>query len=659
MNQTPEHPHTPSNNRTGWWLLLIAFAVTLAIYWPGLSGSWLFDDYPNIVDNHGVQPHDASLPSLVGAALSSPSSEFKRPLSSLSFAANYLIGGLDPFGWKLANLVIHLLNGALVFLLARMLLSASRSRATPPARETVETHTDTVAALIAGGWMLLPINLTGVLYVVQRMESLANLFVMLGLVGYVAGRRRMLANATARSSAGGTSANRGGFCLCAISVALATAVGTLAKETAVMLPLYAFLVEWALFRFSSHDGRCDWRMPTLFIVILALPLVIGLAWLAPQIASPGDWSTRNFTLGTRLLSEARIVVDYIVWTLWPTPHALSFYHDDFTISTGLLSPWTTLACIVVLAGLIMLAAWLRPRQPLVALGIALFLGCQLLTGTILPLELVYEHRNYFASFGLLLAVVPLLAVPMSHFMALPRRVLLGGVLLLWIVQTSITASSWSNPLMLAETLAERAPDSPRAQYELGRTYIIYSNYDPASPFTRLAYEPLEKAAALPQASILPEQALIFMNSRMHLPIKDTWWDSLIAKLKAHRPGVQDESSLGALTQCMREDLCDLSKARMIDAYVAALSHQPPSARLLSMYGDYAWNVLDDHELGERMTADAVKTAPNEPAYRITLVRMLAAQGRKNEAHVALQGLRTLDIGGRLDPSIRDLEKLLD
>ena len=48
------------------------------------------------------------------------------------------------------------------------------------------------AALIAGAWMLLPINLTGVLYVVQRMESLANLFVLLGLAGYVIGRQRML-----------------------------------------------------------------------------------------------------------------------------------------------------------------------------------------------------------------------------------------------------------------------------------------------------------------------------------------------------------------------------------------------------------------------------------------------------------------------------------
>ena len=138
---------------------------------------------------------------------------------------------------------------------------------------------------------------------------------------------------------------------------------------------------------------------------------------------------------------------------------------------------------------------------------------------------------------------------------------------------------------LAGDLAIRASQSPRAQYELGRTYIIYSHYDPASPFTKLAYLPLEKAAALPNSSILPEQALIFMNARMGLPIKDAWWESLIAKLKAHKPGVQDESSLGTLVQCARDHRCDLPKNRMMEANMAALSHPNPSARLLAVYGD--------------------------------------------------------------------------
>ena len=79
-------------------------------------------------------------------------------------------------------------------------------------------------------------------------------------------------------------------------------------------------------------------------------MVVGLTWLLPALLRPETWATRDFTLPTRLLSEARIVVDYIVWTLLPTPGALSFYHDNFHISTGLLTPWTTLASIAVILG---------------------------------------------------------------------------------------------------------------------------------------------------------------------------------------------------------------------------------------------------------------------------------------------------------------------
>jgi hypothetical protein len=644
------------NRQPSWWLMLAAFALTAAVYWPGLSGGYLFDDYPNIVDNTSVQPPDAHLSTLVAAALSSPSSEFKRPLASLSFAANYLATGLDPYWMKLTNLVIHLLNGWLIFLLAGALL---RSAPAPGPR----VRTGLVASLIAAGWMLLPINLTGVLYVVQRMESMANLFVLLGLLGYVAGRRRMLSLTTIPSGSmdspkrGWVSAEISGLLLCIASITVLTLFGLLAKETAVMLPLYAGLIEWMVFRLRTSAGRRDRRLLTVFLVVLVAPMVLGLAWLLPQVANPGYWSTRDFTLGTRLLSEARIVVDYIGWTLLPTPAALSFYHDDFRISTGLLTPWTTLISIVLLAALTAVMLWLRSRRPLAALGIAFFLGCQLLTGTILPLELIYEHRNYFASFGLLLAIVPLLAVPRTSPFALPRHVLLAGLFLCWTALTAFTAYAWGNPLRLAEDLASRAPQSPRAQYELGRTYIIYSHYDPGSPFTALAYAPLEKAASLPNASILPEQALIFMNARMHLPLKDIWWDGMIAKLKMRRSGVQDESSLGALTKCAREQRCDLPADRMMQAFLAALSHPHPSARLLATYGDYAWNVLEDHDLGERMTAEAVRTAPNEPAYRITQVRMLVAQGRTTDARQVIGQLEALNVGGRLNDSLNELRVL--
>lgn len=657
------------------WPLYLGMLLAACAYWPGLSGGWLFDDYPNIVDNPGVQPDHASVASLTAAALSSPASEFKRPLSSLTFAANYLAAGLDPFWMKATNLVIHLLNGLLVFSLSRRLIQCAR-RETDAAQNEIM-----IAGVIASAWLLLPINLTGVLYVVQRMESMANLFVLLGLIGYVAGRRRMLepadgAEVATRACQRSFSPASGGFMLCVVSITAPVLVGVLAKETAVMLPLYAALVEWTLFGFRQRQDvpsvpalaertpRRDRRVAGLFLLVLAVPMIVGLAWLVPGLLKANTWATRDFTLGTRLLSESRIIIDYIVWTLLPTPDALSFYHDNFHISSGLLTPWSTLASIVLLGALIALMISLRRRRPLVSLGIALFLGCQSLTGTILPLELIYEHRNYFASFGLLLAIVPLLAAPSSRPaeataagalpMALPRYALLAGLMLCWTALTALTAYAWGNPLRLAEDLAARATTSPRAQYELGRTYIIYSHYDRASPFTRLAYAPLERAAALPGASILPEQALIFMNARMHLPLKDAWWDSMIAKLKTHKPGVQDESSLDALTQCAREKRCDLPQQRMVSAFLAALAHPQPSARLLATYGDYAWNVLEDHALGLRLTEDAVKASPNEPAYQITLIRMLVVQNRAVDAEVALKHLESLNTGGRLDADLVEL-----
>lgn len=409
----------------------------------------------------------------------------------------------------------------------------------------------------------------------------------------------------------------------------------------------------------SGAGAVDKRVVALFVIVLFLPMLAGLAWLLPSVLNPASWAARDFTLESRLLTEARVVCDYLVWTLLPTPHALSFYHDDLAISASLFSPWTTAASIAVLAALAACIPYLRRRQPLVALGIGLFLGGHVLTATILPLELVFEHRNYFPSFGVLLAIVPwLTTIDAAASFKRARWFALGALLLAWTGQTAITASSWGHPLLLAETLAARAPDSPRAQYELGRTYIVLSRYDVTSPFATKMVAPLERAATLPHASILPEQALIFAYARMHMPIKDAWWDSLIAKLKARRPGVQDESSLGALTKCSRDGLCDLPRQRMTDAYLAALSHPKPATRILASYADYAWNVLGDRTLGLSMAREAVASQPSEPAYHVTLARMLAAEGRHAEARQQIKALEALNYGGRLDADIAGLRAMV-
>lgn len=633
----------PSPNLMAWIVFCALAVVTALVYVQGLGGGFIFDDFPNIADNDGVKPPDASLPSLVRSALSSPSSEFKRPLASLTFAANYLATGLDPAPMKMTNVVIHLLNGLLVFLFARMVIRVAGPEAeiTPPP--------GILAALVAGLWLLLPINLTSVLYVVQRMESLANLFVMAGLLGYTAVRSQMQTDGRARHIA-----------TAAACIMVFTGVGLLAKETAVMLPLYAFLTDALVFRFRSAFAgqpkpQLDRRIVGLYLAVLFAPMIIGLAWLVPGLFHASAWSTRDFTMHTRLLTEARVVTDYIGWTLIPTPGALSFYHDQYEISQGLLAPWTTAASILFLAALAMLAIHLRRKAPLISLGLSLYFACHVLTATILPLELVYEHRNYFASMGLLIAVVPLLA--RGGALSLMRR----SILAIMFVQAAgllfMTANAWNSPLTLARDLAERGPDSPRAQYELGRTYIIYSHYDPTSPFIPLVYPVLERAMALPRSSILPEQALIFFNARLHRPIEAAWWNSMVHKLGTQRVTVQDESALGALVDCAQSGSCDLPPQPLLRAFLAAADHPSRSPRLLAMYGSFAWNLLKDRELGLRVATEAMQGKPDEPAYRITVIRMLAAKGDLDHARKELAVLRLMNIGRSLDGSIDELDKL--
>jgi hypothetical protein len=627
-----------------WLVLLVGLVLACLVYWPGLHGGFLFDDFPNIVDNEGVHLTSATIPDLARATLSSPASEFKRPMASLSFALNYLASGLEPFPMKLTNLLFHLINGILVFLVTRRLIPlANRSART--------ARYDIAAAVVATAWMLLPINLTSVLYVVQRMESMANVFVLAGLLGYIAGRQRM-------------QEGRKGFAIVMVSVALGTVAGCLAKETAIMLPLYAFVVECFVFRFDRTTGQngYDWRIAGTFIVVLVIPLIIGLVWLAPGLMHAGTWSTRDFGLASRLLSETRIVSGYIRWTLLPALGGLSFYHDDFLPSRGWLSPPTTLVCTIFLAILAGTAVWLRTRLPLVGLGIALYLACHLLTGTVLTLELIYEHRNYFASFGLMLAVVPLLCTPVrfdgKNFDSMPmaRYVLLGALLVSWGAETFFTSHAWSTPLDLSRELASRGPNSPRAQYELGRTYIIYSHYDPQSPFVALTYPVLERAAALPNSSILPEQALIFMNARMHLPLRDNWWTSMTAKLQARSPTVQDDSSLLALVVCVRDGNCDLPENRMVAAFNAAIGHPTHSARVAAGFSDYLWNITEDQPRAIEMARDAVDRGSSEPAYRATLARMLLQSNDLSGAEEQIKALEKLNIAGSENELVKEVRK---
>ena len=115
--------------------VLLALVVLVAlVYWPGLRGGFVFDDFPNILENPNIRVGRLVWDDWLKAALSSPASSLRRPLAMLTFAGNYYFTGFDPWSMKFTNLLVHLLNTLLVFALARNVLGALNTPARGPSR---------------------------------------------------------------------------------------------------------------------------------------------------------------------------------------------------------------------------------------------------------------------------------------------------------------------------------------------------------------------------------------------------------------------------------------------------------------------------------------------------------------------------------------------
>src|SRR5690554_3314450 len=308
---------------------LLALAV-LAVYWPGLSGGYVFDDFRNLVKNDQTVLADLSPGQLWQGAMASDSGPLKRPIAMLSLSIERFFFGLDPWPMKLVNLSIHIANAFLLFLLARLILQRHALRCEGQYRRCFLLLVPVVALLVALAWALAPINLTGVLFVIQRMESLSTLFMLLGLLAFWKGRTRI-----AQGRTDGLRWMWGGLLI-------GTGLGVLSKESAVMLPVYALLVEWLMFGFGARKSAERAAVLRIFMVLLVIPALLGLAWLLPRVFSNPEFSNRPFNLYERLWTEARVLWHYLVWIMAPNPGALSLYHDAFPISRGPFVPWTTL-----------------------------------------------------------------------------------------------------------------------------------------------------------------------------------------------------------------------------------------------------------------------------------------------------------------------------
>ncbi len=626
----------PSLSTPLWkWAILLFLALLLSalVYLPGLGGGFLFDDYPNIVDHQPFRDLYHGKGDWWEVLAGMDSGPTKRPVSMLSFGIQIALTGFDPWAMKAVNLAIHLLNGILLFLLVQRL--AFSVRATAGTQWQGGSHG--LAALVSLAWLLAPVNLSGVLYVVQRMESLAALFTLAGLLLYVAGRQRILQG------------KEGGVQLCWAGLLIGILVGGFAKESAFLTPLYAFLLEVFVFRFRNGRGQLDRSLVPLFMALLVLPGLLGGTWILGKVLF-GD-SGRGIGIGERVLTEGRVLWNYIGWILVPRLEPLGFYHDDYPVSHGWIEPWTTLPSVLGILVVLVAAYRLRRHSPLAALGVWFFFSAHVLTSTVIPLELVFEHRNYVASIGLFLFLFGLLQdirLPMKTV----RLVFAVAFIALSAFLTAVRAATWGDPLLLAMTTASQHPASPRANYELGYTLLLFSR-GVQDPRYQLGMQALEHADRLDGSGLLPAQAAVYFSSTNGIPVKDHWWQALEEKVQGEL-SQQDYNSLYALISCRIKEACRYDAARLGRVVKRAYEHHPRDPYLATFYANYAVNLAGDRPLGLRLMQKAVSLAPRNPDYWSNLAELLIFLRHEKEAAYAIERLSEL---GRFHPPFQSFTRL--
>lgn len=617
------------------YYLPILLLVAALAYWPGLSGGFVFDDHVSILGNPSLKVFDGSLASLWEASMGGTTSPLGRPLSLATFAINLHFGSDGAYYFKLVNLLIHLANGLLVYWLTRQVWP-----------RLVGNGSEKLAACwVTAFWLLHPINLTSVLFVVQRMTSLSALFTLAALNLYLLGRR----------SSGGRrwAAFGAGFLFC-------WPAGVLAKETALLLPLYLFLCEWLVLESLQGLSRRTRWMAGWGTLLLA----VGVLWTAWPWIESTYWS-RDFTPTERLLTESRVLWLYVQQLLLPWPDVFSLHHDDVALSRSLSDPPTTVIAVVGLASAIVIAAWQSQRRPWLGFAIFWFLVGHSLESSVLGLEIAYEHRNYLSSIGIALALAALIIPAQAAAGRLPRLAFGWALVAFVALVTGLRADQWGNEYVRTQIEANTHPASARTNYEAAQAILERSL--PTGFVTPAAYYMarfhFQRASELDSRSKSSLLGTLYLDCAIGMPQDKEVRQQLMDRMAGSRFTIADQQLIQSLSDLLSEGLLCLDEQDTNALLAAGLSNPSADARLRGMLHavamDYAAVRLGSLSQARRHAQAAVESDPGNPVLRINLIRVLLRLGDTAEARRHFAMLRTMRIPAANRLEVENLSLGLD
>ncbi len=450
----------------GKWLYLGAALLIVLAYSNSLHSAWHMDDFHTIVNNTHLHLDKITWANLAGIIHPGPAiGTITRFVARLSFAVNWYFSQDKVVPYHLVNLLLHL---AVAFFLFRTIILLYRT----PVLCKTEARTACFAALFTTLlWAADPVQTQAVTYIAQRMAVMAALFYLLGIYNYL--KFRFAGSPTARTMRAA-----------AVGVCFFLALGS--KENAATLPLTLLFIEVIFFARGSSGQTHGRALLVLGIGLTVVLLVCCYLWAdtGRGITLFSGYQDRYFTLRERLLTELRIVPYYLSLVFYPLPQRLSIAHD-ITLSHSLFSPVSTFFSLLLIGFLLFVAVWRLQRNPIFSFAILFFFLNQLIESTIIPLELIFEHRNYLPSLFIFWPVVS--GIGYLVFRTFRDRKIMavclqGGLLalvLLFCTSTFIRNSTWRTDAALWSDARYKAPGRARPLFNLGEMAENDQRFDTA------------------------------------------------------------------------------------------------------------------------------------------------------------------------------------
>lgn len=555
---------------------LLCAALAYIAFLPGLPGDFVLDDIRNIVENVSLHLQSPEPSAVIQAAYSPQPGSTTRFLPMLTFALDHLRGGgLDPATFKFTNIAIHALTvAALAYFLRELLRVAGLA----------QSRANWSALAMALAWGLHPLQVSSVLYIVQRMQTLTTLFSVLALWVYLKARVDQIEGRSGRT----------GWILSGLLWAIA--IGC--KEDAVLLPAYLLVLELTVLRFRAQDPGLARMFQRSYLLATLIGASVFLFLVAPHLWSWDAYPGRDFSSMERLMTQGRVLCLYLWQMLVPLPSHMPFYYDWLQPSRSLLQPWTTLPTCVLLLSL-MTSAWrFRHQRPLFAFGVLLFFAGHFVTSNLIALELAFEHRNHLPLIGVVVATGDLFALVATRLKlrSAYRVTIVITILAALTSATILRARSWNSGLALAVTSTQLAPKSVRAWNSLCiEWYELGGGPKEDNPYLANAIPACNKAAELAPNSVASLTNVLafktlqgsatkadwdhYLQRLQHIPVNGENVSSMWAMMGMVRNGIAlDEGGLLAAieTTCKRTQL-ESSDYAAVGLFILTNTRQPDRA----------------------------------------------------------------------------------